>query len=97
MIPVQIKVKENKYLFVKWNDDSENEIQLSHLRRYCPCAICTSEKDAHHHDYIKVFTAEQLTINSINIVGKYGVKVIWADNHDTGIYEFNYFKKISDL
>ena len=73
------------------------EIQLAHLRRFWPCAICTSEEEAHHHDYIKVFTTEQLTVNSINIVGNYAVAVVWADNHSTGIYDFSYLGKISDL
>ena len=97
MIPIQIKVKEKKYLYVRWDDDSQTEIQLAHLRRFCPCAICTSQEEAHHHDYIKVYTPEQLIVNSINIVGSYAVAIKWADNHNTGIYDFGYLKKISDL
>ncbi|MBA4323142.1 MAG: hypothetical protein C0408_10035 [Odoribacter sp.] len=96
MVPTQIKVNE-KIFYVKWNDDSETEIQLANLRRFCPCAICTSQEEAHHHDYIKVFTPEQLMINSVNMVGNYAVAVRWADNHNTGIYEFSYLKRISDL
>lgn len=97
MIPVQIKVKEEKYLHVKWDDESQTEIQLAHLRRFCPCAKCTSQVEAHPHDYIKVYTHEQLIINSINMVGNYAVAIKWADNHSSGIYEFGYLKKISDL
>ncbi|MBA4405748.1 hypothetical protein C0389_00580 [bacterium] len=97
MIPIQLKVKENNIFYIKWNDDSETEIQLANLRRFCPCAICTSQEETHYHDYIKVYTPEQLAVNSINIVGNYAVAIKWADNHNTGIYEFGYLKKISDL
>jgi DUF971 family protein len=96
MIPIEIKVKE-KYLQIKWDDDSETTIQLANLRRFCPCAICTSQEESHHHDYIKVLSDEQIALKSINIVGNYAVGVRWADNHNTGIYDFNYLKKISDL
>ena len=96
MIPVEIKVQE-KYLQIKWDDNSETKISLADLRRFCPCAICTSQEDSHHHDYIKVFSDAQIVLKSINIVGNYAVGVSWADNHNTGIYDFNYLKKISDL
>lgn len=82
-------------MFVKWSDDTETEIQLSHLRRFCPCAICASQEENHHHDSIKVFTNEQLKIIDIKIVGNYAVSVHWGDKHNTGIYDFNYLKKIS--
>lgn len=97
MIPAQIKVKDDKYLFIKWDDDSQTEIPLDHLRRFCPCAICTSEDEEHHHDYIKVYTPQQLTVTSVNLVGKYAIAIKWADNHNTGIYEFSYINKISSL
>jgi DUF971 family protein len=96
MTPVEIKVKD-KYLHIGWDDNSETNIQLAILRRFCPCAICTSQEDTHHHDYIKVFSDEQIIIKSINVVGNYAIGVMWADNHNTGIYDFNYLKKISDL
>jgi len=95
MAPVQIKVKDGNYLHTIWDNGTETETKLSDLRRFCPCAICTSEDESHHHDYIKVFTPEQLTIKSINIVGNYAVAIKWADNHNTGIYEFSYLIKIS--
>ena len=89
-----IKIKDNNILYIKWDDDSTSEIELAHLRRFCPCAICTSE-ETHHHDYIKVYTAEQSIIKSINTVGSYAIGVVWGDNHNTGIYDFEYLKKIS--
>ena len=97
MTPVQIKVNRDNSLYVKWNDDSESEIQLSHLRRYCPCAICASLEENHDHDSIKVYNEAQLKIDEIKVVGNYAVAIIWGDNHNTGIYDFSYLKKISEI
>lgn len=95
MIPVLIKVLERKYLFLKWDDDSESKIELSLLRRFCPCAICTTEQETHRHDYIKVFSEQQLTVSNIQTAGNYAINVVWADGHNTGFYDFNYLNKLS--
>ncbi len=95
--PVQIKLNADKYLYLKWNDDSESQIELSHLRRLCPCAICVSEQEPHNHDYIKIYSKDQLTIKSIKAAGNYAIAIDWADGHNTGFYDFDYLKKISCL
>ncbi len=97
MIPVNIKINEKGNLLVKWDDSSESEMQPSHLRRYCPCAVCASLEENHHHDSIKVFTDRQLNILDLKLVGNYALSISWGDNHNTGIYDFSYLKKISEL
>ena len=32
-------------LAVKWNDDEQSFISLELLRKKCPCAFCSGEKD----------------------------------------------------
>ncbi|MFA3781995.1 DUF971 domain-containing protein [Melioribacteraceae bacterium 4301-Me] len=96
MLPVQIKVIEKKYLHIKWDDNTESKIKLANLRKYCPCANCTGEKENQSLSYIPIYSNEQLTITSINIVGNYALNIIWKDGHNTGIYEFNFLKNISD-
>ncbi len=97
MIPVQIKIKEKNYLFIKWNDDTETSIKLANLRKNCPCAVCVSEKDNNGYKYIPIYSNEQLFIKDIQMIGSYAIGIVWADKHNTGIYDFNYLKKISDL
>lgn len=97
MFPTEIKVKEKKFLFVKWNNETESKISLTDLRRFCPCAICTSEADKHHHDYIIVYSEDQTKISTIQVVGNYAISVVWSDGHNTGFYDFNYLKKISTI
>jgi len=96
MIPVQIKVKEKKYLFIKWNDNSESLIKLVNLRKNCPCSICTSEREKQGDKYIPIFSDEQITIKDIRVVGSYAIGIVWTDDHSTGIYDFNYLKYLSN-
>jgi DUF971 family protein len=32
----------------------------------------------------------------IQLVGNYGLKAVWADGHDTGIYRYEYLRKLSE-
>ena len=97
MIPVQIKIKEKNYLYIKWNDDSESSIKLANLRKNCPCAICVSEREDNGSKYIPIYSDDQMFIKEIQMVGSYAIGIVWADEHNTGIYDFNLLKKISDL
>jgi len=97
MFPVQIKIKEKNYLFIKWNNGIESSIKLSNLRKNCPCAVCISERDNNSSKYIPIYSSEQLSVKDIRVVGSYAIGVVWADDHNTGIYDFNYLKKISEL
>jgi DUF971 family protein len=96
MIPTQIKVVYNN-LLIKWNDNSKSEIKLANLRRNCPCSVCAAERDMQGDKYIPLYTEDQLKIKSISAVGNYAVGIVWADDHNTGIYDFGFLKKISYL
>ncbi len=97
MVPVQIKIKEKNYLFIEWNDGTETSIKLANLRKNCPCAVCISEKNKYGSKYIPIYSGEQLSVKNIQMIGSYAIGIEWADNHNTGIYDFTYLKKISDL
>ncbi len=45
MQPEKIKILENKYLWIKWSDETESKISLQKMRAMCPCATCLAERD----------------------------------------------------
>jgi DUF971 family protein len=94
MIPVKIKTEDNKFLYIKWDDNSEQRIKLSNLRNNCPCAFCSTERSSRSNNYFPIYSNDELSIKKINIVGKYGMSIEWKDQHSTGIYEFNFIKKL---
>lgn len=96
MSPVQIKIIDKKYLYIKWSDSSESFIDLKKMRRLCPCATCKSEREEQSESYIPIINKEQIKIKKIEAVGSYAVGVTWKDGHSTGIYEYSFLKKLSD-
>ena len=89
----------NEFLLVKWTDGSETVILLKNLRENCPCASCAGETDVLGNIY-KGPTQERnknsYRIMSINPVGYYGIRPIWTDGHNTGIYTFDLLKSLEE-
>ena len=87
-------------LAVKWDDGSESYVRLEHLRRYCPCAGCKGEMDVMgnlHKGPDVPLDPSSFQLRRIVNIGGYGLQPVWADGHATGIYSFDYLKRIAEL
>ena len=96
MRPVDIQQIGNE-LAIKWDDGGEDFIPLEKLRRGCPCAGWRGEVDILGNVYKnpdKVLTAKAFELVRIVMVGGYAVQPVWADGHSTGIYSFDYLKRV---
>jgi DUF971 family protein len=85
-------------LAIKWNDGSESFIPLEQLRRCCPCAGCQGETDIMGNVYKNpdqklLSTAFELV--RFESVGSYAIQPVWRDGHATGIFSFDYLRRIS--
>ena len=96
MLPIQIKIIGNKDLYVKWDDNSESEINFMKLRKFCPCATCASEREEQSETFIPIFSGNQITVKSIQQVGSYAISIHWKDGHNTGIFEFPFLKSLAE-
>ncbi len=97
MRPVDIQPIGNE-LAIKWDDGGEDFIPLEKLRRSCPCAGCKGEVDILGNVYKnpgKVLTPKAFELGRIVMVGGYAVQPVWADGHSTGIYAFDYLKRVA--
>ncbi len=57
------------------------------LRLACRCAICTEEMTG--RPLLDPATVpDDVSPVSVALVGAYGLRVVWSDGHDTGIYSF---------
>ena len=86
-------------LAIKWEDGSESFIRLERLRRACPCAGCKGEMDVLGNLYKgpeKPLSLPAFQLRRLNSIGGYAVSPIWGDGHSTGIYSFDYLKKVAD-
>jgi DUF971 family protein len=84
-------------LAIQWNDGSESYLNLEMLRRACPCAACGGEPDVlgniSRPDVN--YTPESFQLASFNMVGGYALQPRWRDGHDTGLYTFQYLRRLS--
>jgi DUF971 family protein len=87
-------------LAVKWDDGSESFIPLEKLRRCCPCAGCKGEVDIMGNLYKnpeRPLTPQAFQLVRIERVGGYAIQPTWADGHESGIFAFDYLKRVGDL
>jgi len=86
-------------LAIKWEDGSENFIPLEQLRRHCPCAGCKGEVDIMGNVYRnpeRPLTSGAFRLQRLVRIGGYAIQPVWEDGHATGIYAFDYLKRIAD-
>ncbi len=87
-------------LAIKWDDDTESFISLEKLREWCPCAGCKGEMDVmgHVHKGPEIqLTPESFRLVGLSTIGGYAIKPTWADGHSTGMFAFEYLKRVCDI
>ncbi len=93
--PRQIIEESDSEISINWSDEAETKYNAADLRRACPCAGCVNEWTGE-----KMLKPENiagdLSFSSISIVGRYALNFHFSDGHETGIYSFDYLRKLSD-
>jgi len=84
-------------LAIQWNDGTESYLNLELLRRACPCAACGGEPDVLGNILRPEvnYTEESFQLRSFDLVGGYAIQPRWRDGHNTGIYSFQYLRRLS--
>jgi DUF971 family protein len=86
-------------LAIRWDDGSESYLSLERLRRACPCAGCKGEVDVLGNLYKnpeRPLSPKAFELARIEVVGTYAVQPVWADGHATGIYSFDYLRRVAE-
>ena len=84
-------------LAIQWNDGVESYLDLQYLRRACPCAACGGEPDA-LGNVIRPrvsYSENSFDLTGFEMIGGYALQPRWADGHNTGIYSFQYLRRLS--
>jgi DUF971 family protein len=84
-------------LAVQWNDGTESYLDLQLLRRACPCAACGGEPDVLGNIMRPnvSYSDNSFDLAGFEIVGGYAIQPRWADGHATGIYSFQYLRRLA--
>jgi DUF971 family protein len=93
--PLRVELQSDEgALVVAWKAGGESRYALADLRRACPCAVCRELRSKPQatgglvllEEAAATATAEATRLDQI---GRYGVRITWADGHDTGIYTYD--------
>jgi DUF971 family protein len=91
-IPERIH-RDDREVVITWAADHVGRYAARYLRLECLCAVCRDEltgrrlldPDAVPEDVKPVV---------LSLVGSYAIRVDWSDGHNTGIYTYEYLRKI---
>jgi DUF971 family protein len=106
--PTRLKLTKEQQLEIDWQDGFKSVYSISYLRSMCPCAQCRVVREGSDpHDIspapkpkpmLTILPGNysgQITVTQAEKVGNYAIKLVFSDQHDTGIYSFEYLREIS--
>ncbi len=82
-------------LGIEWNDGVRQRWKLAELRRACPCATCVDEWTRERLLDPETIPND-LVATRVDSVGRYALRISFADGHDTGIYTFSMLRELAD-
>jgi DUF971 family protein len=86
---------ERRVVEITWLDGHKSEYDFEYLRWQCPCAICQGEGgEPGALARTGELAPEQTALADMGPVGNYAMSLVWADGHSTGIYSFEYLRRL---
>jgi len=97
--PADIEVHiPDRTMTIHWGDGHRSVYPFDLLRKECPCVVCREARHAITSDPFNVVTSAvrpgEVTVTGAEQVGRYAVRFEWNDQHDTGIYSYEYLREI---
>jgi DUF971 family protein len=73
-------------LLVDWSDGTRRAYNVNDLRRNCPCATCNTQRMRAPAGEDPLRSLPPVAIEAMSPVGNYAYKIVFSDQHSTGIY-----------
>lgn len=94
IIPQKVNQPNPSIIEIAWSDGQIISYNAKELRLLCPCAACVNELTGER--MIKAsFIPDDIHALSVHTVGRYALQIVWSDRHATGLYGFDYLRKIA--
>ncbi len=93
LVPVEIGRVNDYDLKITWQDGHVSIYPARELRLKCPCAGCADELTGVVR-VIGTSVPQDVHPLKIHLVGRYAISIDWSDGHHTGIYSFEYLRKL---
>ena len=82
-----LRKRGNDHFEIIWSDGQKQVFYFSTLQIHCPCCRCASQ------DKSKKITKE-VRVLKVEVVGSYGIKILFNKGCSLGIYPFSLLKEI---
>ncbi len=80
-------------LRIQWADGHTTDLAPRRIRVACPCAGCVDEMTGR-----RILVPESVAVDihplRIEYVGRYALRFDWSDGHGTGIFPFDYLRRL---
>jgi DUF971 family protein len=100
---VRVKKTEGTGVEIDWRDGHQSSWSFFFLRHACPCATCHEERDADGRapgvpkpkptTLLPLYEAPVKPLETSS-VGKYALRFKWSDGHESGIYSWEYLRRV---
>ena len=98
---VRVMKTEGTGVAVEWKDGHQSEWTFAWLRNACPCATCVEERansgrkpgEAKPRPLLAIYEPPTQPVE-VTPVGRYAMKFKWSDGHESGIYSWDYLRRV---
>jgi DUF971 family protein len=100
---VRVLLTEGKGLEIDWSDGHKSAWNFAWLRDACPCATCNEERSLTGRKpgqpkpkpaaVLPMYTAPAKPL-SAQAVGRYALQFNWQDGHTSGIYSWEFLRRV---
>jgi len=100
---VRVKKTEGTGIEIDWKDGHQSAWSFAWLRNACPCATCHEEREKtgrapgepkpKEQTLLVLYEAPVRPLEA-SPVGRYALKFSWSDGHESGIYSWEYLRRV---
>jgi DUF971 family protein len=101
--PLRLNLKKDEKLEIHWQDGLITHFPIAFLRDNCPCASCKTFREEQAKKPKSKLTVLGGTVQrgpiaatGAQLVGGYALRIDWSDQHNSGIYSFNYLRELAE-
>ena len=102
-LKVRVQKTEGTGIQIDWKDGHQSSWNFAWLRNACPCATCNEERQQTGRPIgvprprsggLLVMYEAPPRPAEVTPVGKYALRFKWNDGHESGIYSWDYLRRV---
>ena len=95
VIPADIRAQSSEgQLHIVWTDGVTHHYPFVFLRGECQCAACVNEVTGQRMLDLTSIPAD-ICVSNMELRGNYAVRIKWSDDHDTGLYTWEFLRELA--